>query len=70
MNKYGKPCLWILNVKYIQNWLDLIKINSGKIWKVASYLGGILMKDRILMDFPYIEILRENFITAPINLNA
>lgn len=39
-------------------------------WKVASCLGSILMKDRIFMDFPYTEILRENFITALINLNA
>lgn len=34
MNKYGKPCLWILNVKYIQNLLDLIKINY--FWKYVE----------------------------------
>lgn len=39
-------------------------------WKAANYLGDIVMKDRIFMDFPYLEVLRENFITASINLNA
>lgn len=29
-----------------------------------------MMKDRIFMDFPYLEVLRENFIIALINLNV
>lgn len=29
-----------------------------------------MMKDRIFMDFPYPEVLRENFIIALINLNV
>lgn len=39
-------------------------------WRVASYLGGIVMTDRIFMDFLYLKVLRDNFITASINLNT
>lgn len=41
MNKHGKPCLWILNVSYRQNWLDLIKINQ--FWKNVE--GGQLFRE-------------------------
>lgn len=42
MNKYRKPCLWILDVRYTQSCLDLIKVDQ---FQTNLEEGGQLLRE-------------------------